>query len=36
MAASPMRLLADDALVIVDLQRDFCSGGVLPIPRLGQ
>ncbi len=31
MAASPMRLLAGDALVIVDLQRDFCSGGALPI-----
>ncbi len=31
MPASPMRLLADDALVAVDLQRDFCSGGALPI-----
>ena len=31
MAASPMRLLAGDALVIVDLQCDFCSGGALPI-----
>jgi nicotinamidase/pyrazinamidase len=26
-----MRLLAGDALVIVDLQCDFCSGGALPI-----
>ena len=31
MAASPMRLLAGDTLVIVDLQCDFCSGGALPI-----
>ena len=31
MAASPMRLLAGDALVIVALQRDFCSSGALPI-----
>jgi nicotinamidase/pyrazinamidase len=31
MAASPMRLFTGDALVIVDLQCDFCSGGALPI-----
>jgi nicotinamidase/pyrazinamidase len=27
-----MRLRAGDALLVVDVQRDFCSGGALPIP----
>ncbi len=31
MPAAHMRLLAGDALLVVDVQRDFCSGGALPI-----
>jgi nicotinamidase/pyrazinamidase len=31
MPPSPMRLQAGDALVVVDVQRDFCSGGALAI-----
>jgi nicotinamidase/pyrazinamidase len=31
MPAPHMRLLAGDALLVVDVQRDFCSGGALPI-----
>jgi nicotinamidase/pyrazinamidase len=31
MSAPHMRLLASDALLIVDVQRDFCSGGALSI-----
>ena len=31
MPARHMRLLAGDALLIVDVQRDFCSGGALSI-----
>jgi len=31
MPAPPMRLRAGDALLVVDVQRDFCSGGALPI-----
>lgn len=31
MPAPPMRLRAGDALLVVDGQRDFCSGGALPI-----
>lgn len=31
MSAPPMRIRADDALIIVDVQRDFCPGGALPI-----
>ncbi len=32
MTAPRMRLLASDALLIVDVQRDFCSGGALSVP----
>lgn len=28
----PMKLLPTDALVIVDVQNDFCPGGALPVP----
>jgi len=31
MLAPQMRLLPRDALLIVDVQRDFCSGGALPV-----
>jgi nicotinamidase/pyrazinamidase len=27
------RIQADDALIVVDVQRDFCAGGALPIPH---
>jgi nicotinamidase/pyrazinamidase len=29
----PSRIQTDDALIVVDVQRDFCSGGALPIRR---
>lgn len=32
MASGAMRLQAGDALLVVDLQRDFCPGGALPVP----
>ncbi|MEF3365232.1 isochorismatase family protein [Methylocystis sp. 9N] len=32
MASGAMRLRAGDALLVVDLQRDFCPGGALPVP----
>lgn len=31
MASGAMRLQAGDALLVVDLQRDFCPGGALPV-----
>ena len=33
MTASPNELKAGDALIIVDVQNDFCPGGALPIER---
>ncbi len=33
MAPDPVRIGAGDALLIVDLQRDFLPGGALPVPR---
>lgn len=32
-AKMKVRLLEKDALIIVDLQRDFCPGGALPVPE---
>jgi nicotinamidase/pyrazinamidase len=31
MSAPPMRIRGGDALIIVDVQRDFCPGGALPV-----
>ena len=33
MTASPNELKVGDALIIVDVQNDFCPGGALPIER---
>lgn len=30
---SDLNLSKDDALIIVDVQRDFCPGGALPVPE---